>query len=188
MTPRAIAIRAVGDEDAEALQALVAAVSRERRYLGSVAGFTVAQTRDYIGRVRASGGVQFGAWARGARQSPGRDLLGWIDVMPGRFEGLTHSGRLGMGVAAEARGRGIGKALLTRALDAGFSTLERIDLDVFASNERAQALYLSVGFVEEGRRRCARKLDGVCDDILTYALLRDEWLTGQAAVRRARRR
>ncbi len=185
MTRRAIAIRALGDEDAEALQTLVAAVARERRYLGSIAGFTVAQTRDRIGRVRASGGVQFGAWARG---SAGRGLVGWIDIMPGPFEGLTHSGRLGMGVAADARGRGIGKALLTHALEAGFATLERIDLDVFASNERAQALYLSVGFVEEGRRRCARKLDGVCDDILTYALLRDEWLTGQAAARRARRR
>ena len=55
--------------------------------------------------------------------------------------------------------------------------LDRIELEVFASNVRAVELYRRTGFVEEGRRRCARKLDGVCDDILMFGILRNEWRT-----------
>ena len=169
-----VTIRPIAVDDAPALQAIVAAVARERRYLGTTEGFTVEQARAHIARVAAAGGVQLGAFTPGRGAHASR-LVGWIDVAPGPFEGLTHSGRLGMGVATEARGRGIGARLLTQALEEGFRTLERIELEVFASNERARALYLRVGFVEEGRRRCARKLDGVCDDILMYGLLREEW-------------
>ena len=57
------------------------------------------------------------------------------------------------------------------------SGLERVELEVFASNARAVALYRRTGFVEEGRRRCARKLDGIYDDILLFGLLRHEWRT-----------
>jgi ribosomal protein S18 acetylase RimI-like enzyme len=165
--------------DAFTLQAVVAAVARERRYLGSTDGFTLAQTRDYIARLHAAGGVQLVALAAPAhgdrRRRTGQELLGWVDILPGPFEGLTHCGRLGMGVASAARGQGVGRTLLAHALEAGFRTLERIELEVFASNARARALYLRAGFVEEGRRRCARKLDGACDDILMFGLLRAEW-------------
>jgi RimJ/RimL family protein N-acetyltransferase len=102
-------------------------------------------------------------------------LVGWLDIVRGPFEGLTHYGRLGMGLATDVRGRGLGTALLQRALDEGFGTFERIELEVFASNARAVALYRRLGFVEEGRRRGARKLDDVPDDILMYGLLRHEW-------------
>ncbi len=163
-------IRPTTPDDAPALQALIAAVARERRYLGATEGFTLEQTREYIARVEAAGGVQLTA----AEGEP-PDLVGWVNVVPGAFEGLTHCGRLGMGVAARARGRGIGRALLARALDEGFARLERIELEVFASNVRARALYRHAGFVEEGCRRCARKLDGTCDDILHMGLLRSEW-------------
>lgn len=160
-------IRPTTDEDVAALNALVTAVARERRYLGSTEGFTLDQTRAYLAHVRARG-LALGA-------VDGDRLVGWVDVLCGEFEGLTHCGRLGMGVAADARERGIGRALLTRALDDGFRSFERIELEVFASNTRAIALYRRLGMVEEGRRRCARKLDDSCDDILMFGLLREEW-------------
>ena len=49
----------------------------------------------------------------------------------------------------------------------------RIELEVFASNERAVRLYQSEGFMLEGRKRRARILDGTEDDILIMALCRE---------------
>ena len=147
----------------------MAAVARERLYLGSTEGFTLEQTRRYLAHLRESGGIALVAIEH-------ERLVGWIDVSRGPFEGLTHYGRLGMGVAVDARGQGLGRVLLTRAFAQAFgSGLDRVELEVFASNTRAVALYRRTGFVEEGRRRCARKLDGVCDDILMFGLLREEW-------------
>ena len=165
-------IRPTTDEDAAALHALVTAVSRERRYLGSTEGFTLEQTRGYLAQLRQSNGIALVAM-------DGDRLVGWIDVSRGPFEGLTHYGRLGMGLAVDARGQGLGRLLLARALAEAFeSGLERVELEVFASNARAVALYRRTGFVEEGCRRRARKLDGNYDDILLFGLLRHEWRGG----------
>ena len=162
-------IRTTTEDDVPALSALVTAVARERAFLGSTDGFPAEQTRGYLAHLQQSNGVALVA-------VDGERLVGWLDIAPGPFEGLTHYGRLGMGLSPDARGRGLGQRLLEHALDEAFGKgFERIELEVFASNERASALYRRVGFVEEGRRRCARKLDGVCDDILMYGLLRHEW-------------
>lgn len=163
------AIRPTTEDDAEGLQALVGAVALERRYLGATQPFTVEQTRSYLAHVRAGDGVALVA-------TDGMRLLGWVDILQGEYEGLTHYGRLGMGVAADVRGHGIGPALLREALRCGFARFARIELEVFASNTRAHALYLRMGFVEEGRRRHARVIDDTTDDILMLGLLREEWL------------
>lgn len=162
-------IRPTTPADAEALQALVGAVALERRYLGATQPFTVEQTRGYIAHVREGNGVALVA-------VQGNRLLGWVDIMQGEYEGLRHWGRLGMGVAPDARGRGIGSTLLREALRLGMARFDRIELEVFASNTRAHALYLRLGFVEEGRRRRARVIDGTVDDILILGLLREEWM------------
>jgi RimJ/RimL family protein N-acetyltransferase len=165
-------IRPATDSDAPAMNALVTAVARERAYLGATEGFTLDQTQGYLAHLRQSNGIALVALDEDR-------LIGWIDITRGPFEGLTHYGRLGMGLAPDARGQGRGRLLLERALADGFGVgLERIELEVFASNVRAVHLYRRTGFVEEGRRRCARKLDGVCDDILMFGLLRHEWRGG----------
>ena len=90
--------------------------------------------------------------------------------------GLTHAGRLGMGLLPKYRGQGWGAKLVTKALSIAFKTgLERIELEVFASNVVAIKLYKHFGFREEGRKRMARKLDGVYDDVILFGLLREEW-------------
>jgi RimJ/RimL family protein N-acetyltransferase len=61
------------------------------------------------------------------------------------------------------------EAAITAGWEAG---LERIELEVFASNTRAFALYEKLGFVTEGVKRRARKLDGQYDDNVLMALLR----------------
>jgi RimJ/RimL family protein N-acetyltransferase len=45
---------------------------------------------------------------------------------------------------------------------------------VYASNPVAIALYERCGFQHEGRRRRARLLDGVAEDVIEMALLFDE--------------
>jgi ribosomal protein S18 acetylase RimI-like enzyme len=49
--------------------------------------------------------------------------------------------------------------------------IERIELEVFASNEPAIALYRALGFATEGIKRKARKLDGSHEDNVCMALV-----------------
>jgi ribosomal protein S18 acetylase RimI-like enzyme len=77
-----------------------------------------------------------------------------------------------MGLLAGYRGKGIGRALAVKTIQAARAAgIERVELEVFASNTTAIALYRSLGFKEEGRRQRARKLDGVYDDNVCMAVL-----------------
>jgi RimJ/RimL family protein N-acetyltransferase len=53
--------------------------------------------------------------------------------------------------------------------------LNRVELGTFDFNERAQACYRKCGFVEEGRRREDRYIDGSYHDLLIMGILRREW-------------
>jgi RimJ/RimL family protein N-acetyltransferase len=54
--------------------------------------------------------------------------------------------------------------------------LNRVELDTFDFNKRAQKCYLKVGFKEVGIRRKARFIDGEYRDDIIMDILRDEWL------------
>ena len=49
--------------------------------------------------------------------------------------------------------------------------IEKIELQVYASNRPARALYRKFGFAQEGRRIRARKLDGKYDDVILMGKL-----------------
>ena len=141
-------------------------VARERRYLGLVVGPPPAASADFVRRVVANGGVHLVAL------DAGEAVVGWCDIMRFELEGFRHAGRMGMGLLSHVRGRGLGHRLASAALEqARAQGLERVELDVFASNARAAALYRRLGFVEEGVKRRARKLDGTYDDDVLMALL-----------------
>lgn len=102
------------------------------------------------------------------------DVVGWCDVLPVVGDTRAHVGQLGMGLVAEARGKGIGRGLLektmAKAWTAGF---RRIQLAVRTDNQRAIALYERFGFVIEG---CFRRDIRVGDEYFDgygMALLRD---------------
>lgn len=98
------------------------------------------------------------------------EVIGWCDILRRQFEGYRHCGTLGIGVLPEHRGRGVGKRLITEALrQAASKGIERVELEVYASNVRARALYEKLGFITEGRKRRARKLDGVYDDVIVMS-------------------
>lgn len=87
-----------------------------------------------------------------------------IDPKPRR----RHVALMGIMVRTEWQGRGIGRRLLERILDLAdnWLMLARVELTVFAANERAVALYKSFGFEIEGRLKSAMVLDGKYADEL----------------------
>lgn len=98
-------------------------------------------------------------------------LAGWLTLFRARPEFLRHTCELGMGVLHGYRGLGIGSALIEYALQwAAQQRLEKVNLGVRASNERARALYLKFGFAEEGLRvREIKDQQGRYDDSIEMA-------------------
>lgn len=161
----AIRIQRCTAETAEGFRRALDAVARERRHLAYLQAPPPETMRRFVEQILAKGWSQFYALDENR-------VVGWCDILPDEREGQTHCGRLGMGLLPEYRGRGIGARLISATLaDALGKGLTRIELEVFASNTRARALYRKAGFAEEGRKRRARILDGVADDIVIMALL-----------------
>jgi len=162
--PGAVTIRPATDDDAESFHRCLDGVARERRWLAMTAAPPLEATRGFRRMLRDSGGIDLVAVTGDG------EVVGWIDVHRPPWEGMRHAGALGMGLAAGWRGRGLGRALLERALDeAARAGVTRVELEVFASNEPAVALYRASGFALEGRKRGARMLDGQSDDVLVMA-------------------
>lgn len=150
-------------EDAKPIAALIDTVARERLFLAGTVGFSEDDTRAFIASTRAAGGVHIVGIESG-------EIVGWCDIVRATFEGMKHVGRLGMGVRRDRRSKGIGRKLLVAAAERAHEAgIERIELEVFASNRAAICLYESFGFELEGRKVAGRKLDGGIDDILIYA-------------------
>jgi len=80
---------------------------------------------------------------------------------------------LALAVRPDRQGRGIGRALLEALLDLSdrWLLLERLELFVFADNERAVRLYRSLGFeVEATRRRSSVRGGRLAEDLLMARL------------------
>ena len=98
----------------------------------------------------------------------------------GLFDLDLVNGKAGFGIAIGEKdhwGKGYGTDALNAICDFGFGELrlERIWLDVYASNERARRSYEKAGFTVEARMRRAHFTHGAHVDVLGMALLRDEW-------------
>jgi RimJ/RimL family protein N-acetyltransferase len=165
---RAIQIVPITEEHIEGFHACLDAVCRERRYLGLLQAPSLASVRDFVQSNIEHGVPQFVALDDGI-------VVGWCDISPNRREGFGHCGELGMGVRRDHRRRGIGERLtirtIARAREIG---LERVELQVYASNRPAIALYEKLGFVVEGIKKRGRKIDGAYDDVVCMALFLDE--------------
>ena len=82
-------------------------------------------------------------------------------------------GEIGMMVARDWRGRGVGSALVAAAIEwARERELHKLTLSVFPHNEPAIGLYRKFGFVEEGRReQHMRRASGEIWDLIEMGLL-----------------
>jgi len=142
----------------------VASVARERKYLATLKGFGLEATKKFVGMIEANDYAQFYALDGGR-------VVGWCDIVSKTQEGFRHVGVLGMGVLKSYRGKGLGKALMAEALRHAkkVNSLEIVELDVFESNLNAFKLYESFGFLVEGRKIRARKIDGIYDNVIIMA-------------------
>ena len=100
-------------------------------------------------------------------------IIGALTCVGGHRRAIRHMTKLGITVAKGWRGQGIGTAMMEQAIawakDSGIVT--RIELAVFARNERAVRLYERLGFEREGLCRKAVFREGQYFDNLIMALL-----------------
>jgi RimJ/RimL family protein N-acetyltransferase len=80
-------------------------------------------------------------------------------------------------IVLQSKGQGLGRACVRLLMQMAFRDLgaHRFWLDVKSLNVRAQALYRSEGFVEEGRLRDSVKTDEGYDSLILMSMLEDEY-------------
>ncbi len=84
-----------------------------------------------------------------------------------------HAAMLGIAVAPQAQGQGVGSALMRALLDHAdnWAHLLRVELSVFTDNARAIRLYRRCGFEQEGVMRAYALRDGAYADVMAMARL-----------------
>ena len=80
-------------------------------------------------------------------------IIGMLNFHNGERKRIAHQGEFGISVNRVWRDQGIGRALLSALIlwAQQQPTIEKVCLEVFATNTRAIALYQALGFQEEGR-------------------------------------
>lgn len=96
----------------------------------------------------------------------GNKILGWAALSPvSRRQVYAGVAEVSVYIAASARGKGVGKALMAKLIEAseanGFWTLQS---SIFPENLASIELHLKHGFRELGRRKRVAKLQGVWRD------------------------
>ncbi|WP_429099996.1 N-acetyltransferase family protein [Aeromonas rivipollensis] len=163
-------IRLADVEDAAALDHFFGRLDRETRFMLHEA------------RERASN-IEGQRQRLAAMQGTANQRM-WLLVLAGEVQGFAvliggglarnrHCALVVMGLRSSARGQGWGERLLrtliASAPDCGIS---RLELGVMAHNEVAHSLYRKCGFLDEGLRRQAYRLDeGYVDEISMGLLL-----------------
>lgn len=161
---RAVRVRHAEPADAAGLHALFSEASAYAGTLQppypSLSGWTrrlAGMPNHVVQLVADAGGVVVGAAGFEVIQHPRR----------------RHAASLGMAVAQDRRGEGVGAALLTAAIETAerWHGVRRIELEVYVDNTAAVALYARHGFAREGLARGYALRDGEYVDVLLMARL-----------------
>ena len=149
----------------EHLHQLFDAVCREKRFLAFTHAGSKEETFSYYQGILDRADTHFVALENGA-------VVGWCDVLREFAHVRQHVGTLGMAVAASHRGKGVGSALIGKAIEhASRRGISRIELTVHTENAVAYALYSSMGFSLEGTQKNAWLIDGVYFNVHSMARL-----------------
>lgn len=157
MAADGISVRPAEDGDRRSLALLLAAVAEER---DGIAAEPPIDVEELATSWKIDGTLV--ALSEGI-------IVGEINVDPS-WMGF---GEIGMMVAADRRGRGVGTALVAAAVEwARARGLHKLALSLFPHNDAAIALYRKFGFVEEGRLvQHLRRADGQLWDLIEMGLL-----------------
>lgn len=160
-------IRLATPDDAPSITEFVDTVGREGRWvLRERATWSLEEERKTLAAADGTASAFFVA------EIDGR-LSGLLNIGRGRWSKNAHVAELGMACLPDCRGVGLGTALLERALAWARSVgVRKVNLEVFANNGPAIALYRKLGFVEEGRRLREFQIDGELVD----GILMARWL------------
>lgn len=154
----------------------------------TAAGVGVTRGTDELDKPESKVIEDFKEWTEGVHSGRGGNMA--VALVEGAYAGsgvvrrhtpsrLRHWAHIGLGIAPAFQGLGLGRAVMQRLIDWAVSGpgkgVTRLDLNVFADNTKAIALYRSLGFVIEGERRAAiRYEDGrVVNDLCMALLLPD---------------
>jgi len=162
---RVVCLRLAVEEDAASLIRAIDSVAREQLYfIRSRFEVEEQKERSFIGRARQEGDLILVAL-------DGDVVVGWVTLFRAQAEFQRHTAELGMGIVQQVREVGLGTELMDRALKwAAENNIEKVNLGVRASNERAMALYTKFGFVQEGYRlRHIKDRQGRYDDDIEMA-------------------
>jgi putative acetyltransferase len=124
-------------------------------------------------------------WRQRMAEQPETDFI-LVACVADRFAGLAglhanaksgrraHAMHLGITIGGEFQGKGIGTALMKALTELADNWLNvfRLELNVFADNARAIALYQRFGFEIEGTHRAYALRDGQYADTYSMARLR----------------
>jgi diaminopimelate decarboxylase len=160
-----VEIRAATQRDARSCLDLWSAVVAEGRWVRSErARRSARHYRRRFRRAWTNEGAEIVAVERGR-------VIGHVGIQRDGIDVTRHVATLGLSVAADRRGRGVGSALLAAAFRwARGAGVEKIVLSVYPHNVAAIALYRKFGFADEGRlSRQSRKSYGYEDEILMAA-------------------
>lgn len=169
---KSITIRPVQLEDAKALAGVFTTLDNETRFMLFEPGerqLTEEKQRLKIQAVLENPRQQMFV-ALDADQAP----IGMVSGMGGQANRNRHSLYCAIGVLANARNHGVGRALMERLIEwAKEHHMTRIELTVMTHNHRAKHLYDSLGFAVEGVKRNALKVEGQYVDEYVMARLLD---------------
>ena len=162
---RVAALRIAVPDDAPAITDFVNIVGRETRWvLRERATWSIEEERRTLGAADGKESAFFIA------EIDGR-LSGLLNIARGGWPKNAHVAEFGMACLPDCRRVGLGTAILRHALDWARSVgVQKVTLEVFATNEPAIALYRKFGFQEEGRRRREFHIDGELTDGVLMAL------------------
>lgn len=159
-----ITIRSPGPGDAEELIRFLNTVDCETRFLSREPGefaMTVEEERNFI-KTRA--GDARALW--NIAEAQGRIVASCSVFGAGRYRRLSHRAAIGIVVMKDYWGLGLGRKLMREGIawcrGAGY---EQLELSVIADNNRAIALYKSLGFEIQGTvARAFKYADGTYAD------------------------
>jgi putative acetyltransferase len=144
--PAGVKVRPARPRDARQVLTLVRSVAAEGRFIRTEdVPWTLRELRRQFRRSWTSASARIVAVACGV-------VVGDLGIKREEHAVLRHVAELGMSVAREWRGRGVGSVLLAEAFRwASWADVEKVALTVYPHNEAALALYRKFGFEEEGR-------------------------------------
>ena len=167
LTGPTVVLRPITVADAPAMfEAL--ADEESNRLTGTQQSFTLDQVEAHCARVAAADDRFDFAITR-----PGDDTyLGEAVVMD--IDRVNRSAHFRISLASESLfGHGLGSAATAMIIDFALGDLDlhRLELEVYAFNDRARHVYESLGFVEEGIRRDALWQDDAFHDAVIMSIL-----------------